>query len=84
MTFCHLPATQPPKCGYLLPGWAADLNCSNWAQFFLSWVISHPAVTCAIPAKSNPDHLDEKMAVLRSPLPDETQREDMLKWFLAT
>ncbi len=65
-----------------LPPWAAELNCSNWAQLFLSWVISHPAVTCAIPATSNPDHLDENMRVLSSPLPDQAQRDLMLNWFL--
>jgi diketogulonate reductase-like aldo/keto reductase len=67
--------------GRPLPGWAPDLGCSTWAQFFLSWVISHPAVTCAIPATSNPDHLRENMAALRAPLPSEPQRQQMLEWF---
>ncbi|HET6566010.1 MAG TPA: aldo/keto reductase [Xanthomonadales bacterium] len=69
--------------GRSLPGWAGELGCSHWAQFFLSWVISHSAVTCAIPATSNPQHLRQNMAVLRSPLPDEQQRQQMLEWFLA-
>jgi diketogulonate reductase-like aldo/keto reductase len=68
--------------GRPLPGWAAEIGCHSWAQFFLSWVISHPAVTCAIPATSNPEHLRENMAVLRSPLPTEEQRNRMLDWFL--
>lgn len=67
--------------GRKLPGWAAELGCTSWAQFFLSWVISHPVVTCAIPATSNPQHLRENMAVLRSPLPNEHQRQQMLEWF---
>lgn len=67
--------------GRPLPGWAAELGCNSWAQLFLSWVISHPAVTCAIPATSNPDHLQENMAVLRAPLPNEKQRQQMLEWF---
>ncbi len=68
--------------GRALPGWAEEIGCHSWAQFFLSWVISHPAVTCAIPATSNPEHLRENMAVLRSPLPTEQQRQRMLDWFL--
>lgn len=67
--------------GRPLPDWAAELGCTTWAQFFLSFVISHPAVTCAIPATSNPDHLRENMAVLRAPLPNEQQRQQMLEWF---
>ena len=67
--------------GRALPGWAVELGCASWAQFFLSWVISHPAVTCAIPATSNPQHLQENMAVLRAPLVTEQQREQMLEWF---
>jgi diketogulonate reductase-like aldo/keto reductase len=67
--------------GKPLPGWAEELGCSNWAQFFVSWAISHPAVTCAIPATSNPAHLRENMAVLKAPLPDEVQRQQMLEWF---
>jgi aryl-alcohol dehydrogenase-like predicted oxidoreductase len=58
------------------------LNCTSWAQFFLAWVISHPSVSCAIPATSNPDHLDENMEVLRSPLANTSQRARMLEWFL--
>jgi len=69
--------------GRPLPAWAAsELNCKSWAQFFLAWVISHPSVSCAIPATSNPDHLDENMKVLRSPLASTSQRERMLQWFL--
>jgi len=65
-----------------LPPQAVELQYTSWAQVFLSWIISHPAVTCAIPATSNPEHLSENMAVLRAPLPDELQRRDMLDWFL--
>jgi len=68
--------------GKSLPPWAAEFDCQSWAQFFLKYVIGHPAVTCAIPATSNPEHLRENMAVLRFPLPDEQQRQRMLEWFL--
>lgn len=69
--------------GRPLPAWApSELNCKSWAQFFLAWVISHPYVSCAIPATSNPDHLVENMEVLRSPLANAGQRERMLQWFL--
>ncbi len=45
-----------------LPAWARDeLDCTSWAQFFLKWVVSHPAVTCAIPATRDPAHLDQNM-----------------------
>jgi aryl-alcohol dehydrogenase-like predicted oxidoreductase len=42
-----------------LPAWAGEIDCANWAQFFLKFIVSHPAVTCAIPATSRVDHLQE-------------------------
>jgi len=65
-----------------LPPQALEMQYSSWAEVFLAWIISHPSVTCAIPATSNPAHLLENMAALRSPLPDQKQRRDMLDWFL--
>jgi diketogulonate reductase-like aldo/keto reductase len=56
--------------GRALPGWAAEIGIANWAQLFLKFVIAHPAVTCAIPATSNPAHMTENMGALRGPLPD--------------
>ena len=54
--------------GKPLPDWAGEIDCVNWAQFFLKFVVSHPAVTCAIPATSNPAHMLENMgANLRPP-----------------
>ena len=60
-----------------LPGWAADLDCTAWAPFFLKWVISHPAVTCAIPATRRPQHMDENMSAGRGRLPDHALRRRM-------
>jgi diketogulonate reductase-like aldo/keto reductase len=57
-----------------LPGWAAELQCGSWAEAFLKWVVSHPAVTCAIPATSQLPHLKENVRVLQGPLPDEALR----------
>jgi aryl-alcohol dehydrogenase-like predicted oxidoreductase len=60
-----------------LPEWAADFDCTAWSQFFLKYIVSHPAVTCAIPATSNPDHLRENMRGGAGRLPDEATRRRM-------
>ena len=60
-----------------LPGWAAEIDCSTWAQVALKFVVSHPAVTCAIPATSNPAHLRENMGAARGRLPDAALRQRM-------
>ncbi len=57
-----------------LPPWAADMDCANWAQLFLKFIVSHPAVTCAIPATSRVDHMRENMGAARGRLPDEALR----------
>ena len=58
-----------------LPGWARELECATWAEAFLKFVISHPAVTCAIPATSKPGHMEQNMRALAGPLPDTKLRE---------
>ena len=63
-----------------LPEWAGDIACANWAQFLLKFVISHPAVTCAIPATSRVDHMRENMSVLEGPLPDRKTRQRMIEY----
>jgi diketogulonate reductase-like aldo/keto reductase len=60
-----------------LPGWAAELGCRHWAQAALKFVVSHPAVTCAIPATSRVDHLRQNMAAARGPMPDAALRARM-------
>ncbi len=60
-----------------LPDWAAEFDCTAWSHFFLKYIISHPAITCAIPATSNPDHMRENMGACRGRLPDQAMRERM-------
>lgn len=67
--------------GKPLPGWAADFDCHNWAQFFLKFVVSHPAVTCAIPATSQVDHMKENMGAGIGRLPDDKTRQRMIAHF---
>ena len=62
-----------------LPEWAKEIDCANWAQFFLKFVVSHPAVTCAIPATSRVDHMEENMGALYGRLPDAALRERMIR-----
>lgn len=60
-----------------LPGWAAEIGCQHWAQVALKFVVSHPAVTCAIPATSRVEHLRQNMAAARGPMPDAALRRRM-------
>ena len=63
--------------GRPLPAWAADIDVASWAQYFLKYVISHPAVTCAIPGSTQLSHLIDNQAAGRGRLPDETMRRRM-------
>lgn len=65
--------------GATLPGWAAEIDCISWAQFFLKFVVSHPAVTCAIPATAKLHHMVDNMGAGVGRLPDARQRERMLQ-----
>lgn len=67
--------------GKKLPSWAADYDIEHWSQFFLKYIISHPAVTCAIPATTNPDHMRENIGAAYGRLPDEEGRKRMVKWW---
>jgi len=60
-----------------LPAWAAEIDCTSWAQFALRFVISHPAVTCAIPATTRVDHVRENLAAAGGRMPDATMRARM-------
>lgn len=66
-----------------LPGLAAELGADNWAQFLLKFIISHSAVTAAIPATRRVDHMRENMGALNGPLPDAALRREMIAAFEA-
>ncbi len=60
-----------------LPAWAGEIDCTSWAQVALKFIVSHPAVTCAIPATSNPAHVRENMGAAYGRLPDAALRQRM-------
>lgn len=60
-----------------LPKWAAETGARSWPQFLLRFIISHPAVTCAIPATTRVEHVRENLAAATSPLPDQKLRQRM-------
>jgi diketogulonate reductase-like aldo/keto reductase len=66
--------------GRSLPDWAGEIDCANWAQFFLKFIVSHPAVTCAIPATSRVDHMRENMGAAYGRLPDAAMRARMVEY----
>lgn len=65
--------------GRALPKWAEEFDCASWAQFFLKFILSHPAVTCAIPATRNPDYLVDNMGAAHGRLPDAAMRRRMVQ-----
>lgn len=64
-----------------LPDFAAEIDCQNWAQFFLKFIVSHPDVTCAIPATSQVMHMMENMGAGSGQLPDKGMRDRMRQYF---
>ncbi len=69
--------------GQTLPGWAAEIDCTSWGQFFLKFIVSHPAVTCAIPATTKVHHLKDNMAAGFGQLPDAAMRRRMGDFYAA-
>jgi aryl-alcohol dehydrogenase-like predicted oxidoreductase len=67
--------------GKPLPDFAAEFGCTSWPQFFLKWIIAHPAVTCAIPATNNVQHLEDNMRAGVGKLPDTKMRQRMVEVF---
>jgi diketogulonate reductase-like aldo/keto reductase len=65
--------------GQQVPGFARELGIENWAQYFLKYVMSHPAVTCCLSSTSNPAHALENVGALRGPLPDAAMRDRMVR-----
>jgi diketogulonate reductase-like aldo/keto reductase len=66
--------------GKSLPAFAKELGVESWAQYFLKFAVSHPAVTCAIPATSKVKHLEDNMAACRGRLPDASERQRMVRF----
>ncbi len=69
--------------GKPLPAWASEIDCTSWGQFFLKYILGHPAVTCVIPATRNPKHLIDNMGAGQGKLPDEATRKKMADYFAA-
>lgn len=67
--------------GKELPPWAAELGIESWAQYFLKWIVSHPAVTCAIPGTGNPKHMRDNLGAGFGRLPDKAQRAKMAQHY---
>lgn len=63
-----------------LPEWASEFDCYNWALFFLKFIISHPSLTCAIPATSKVEHMTENMGACYGTLPDLKTRQKMIQY----
>jgi diketogulonate reductase-like aldo/keto reductase len=61
--------------GHPLPPWAQEAGAASWAQLLLKFIVSHPAVTCAIPATSQVAHVVENMGAASAPLPDSAMRQ---------
>ena len=67
--------------GKPLPPWAAELGIASWAQYFLKWIVSHPAVTCAIPGTGRPEHMADNLGAGFGALPDEARRQRMAQTY---
>ena len=67
--------------GKELPALAAELDCSSWGQFYLKYILGHPAVTCIIPATASVHHMVDNMRANFGRLPDARQRAEMLRLF---
>lgn len=65
--------------GKAVPEWAREFGAATWAQFFLKWIVSHPAVTCAIPGTGKPEHLLDNLAAGTGPMPDAATRKRMFR-----
>jgi len=63
--------------GRPLPPWAGELDCRTWPQFFLKYIVSHPAVTCAVPGMARPEYVEDNLGAARGRLPDADMRRRM-------
>ena len=60
-----------------MPPWASDFDCASWAHFFLKYIVSHPAVTCAIPGTATVEYLIDNLGASRGRLPEPAMRRRM-------
>ena len=67
--------------GKPLPAWAAEIGAASWAQYFLKWIVGHPAVTCVIPGTGKPEHVADNVAAGFGALPDEAMRKRMAEYY---
>src|SRR5678815_5392677 len=67
--------------GKPLPPWAKEYDINSWAQYFLKWIVSHPAVTCAIPGTGRPEHMRDNLAAAQGIGPDEKGRKRLAEYF---
>jgi aryl-alcohol dehydrogenase-like predicted oxidoreductase len=67
--------------GAPLPEWAAEFDCRSWGQYFLKFIVSHPAVTCAIPATSKVKHMEDNMGAGFGRLPEAAMRRRMQEYY---
>ncbi len=63
--------------GKKLPEWASEFDCVSWAQFFLKYIVSHPAITCAVPGMARPEYVIDNLGAARGRLPDAAARKRM-------
>jgi len=63
--------------GKKLPEWAVEIDCASWAQCFLKYIVSHPAVTCAVPGMARPEYVVDNLGAARGRLPDAAMRKRM-------
>lgn len=67
--------------GKSLPEWAAEFDCASWGQFFLKFILSHPAVNCVIPGTGKANHLLDNLGAGYGVLPDQSQRDKMIRYY---
>jgi len=66
--------------GKKLPEWTSEFDCKTWAQFFLKYIVSHPAVTCAVPGMAKAEYVVDNLGAARGRLPDAAMRRRMEKF----
>lgn len=67
--------------GKPLPPWAGEIGVASWAQYFLKWIVGHPAVTCVIPGTGKPEHIADNVAAGFGALPGEAMRRRMAEYY---